>query len=66
MYDVETGAYYATATSQDDPSAFPILKSYNLVNWTVVGAIFPAGTPHPVWSSGVDYWVRGGGGDVIL
>jgi xylan 1,4-beta-xylosidase len=44
--------YYATATSSEWGPEFPILHSRDLVNWSVVGVVFPK---PPEWSSG-NYW----------
>jgi xylan 1,4-beta-xylosidase len=44
--------YYATATSSEWAPEFPILHSRDLVNWTVVGTVFPT---RPEWSAG-NYW----------
>jgi beta-xylosidase len=44
--------YYATATSSEWSPEFPILHSTDLVNWKVVGEVFPK---RPAWSSG-NYW----------
>eukprot|EP01097_Dermamoeba_algensis_P004040 TRINITY_DN2705_c0_g1_i1.p1 TRINITY_DN2705_c0_g1~~TRINITY_DN2705_c0_g1_i1.p1 ORF type:complete len:347 (-),score=41.61 TRINITY_DN2705_c0_g1_i1:189-1229(-) len=46
--------YYAVTTSGDDPNAFPILLSNNLVNWTQVGFVFPKGKA-PGWAVS-DFW----------
>ncbi|HLM03013.1 MAG TPA: family 43 glycosylhydrolase [Pyrinomonadaceae bacterium] len=44
--------YYATATSSEWAPEFPILHSRDLVNWTIVGTVFPT---RPSWSVG-NYW----------
>jgi beta-xylosidase len=44
--------YYATATSSEWGPEFPILHSRDLVNWSVVGTVFPK---RPEWSVG-NYW----------
>ncbi|HEX8459650.1 MAG TPA: family 43 glycosylhydrolase [Pyrinomonadaceae bacterium] len=44
--------YWATATSSEWAPEFPILHSRDLVNWRVVGAVFPK---RPAWSVG-NYW----------
>jgi beta-xylosidase len=44
--------YYATATSSEWAPEFPILHSRDLVNWTIVGSVFPT---RPAWSVG-NYW----------
>lgn len=44
--------FYATATSSEWSPVFPILHSRDLVNWKVVGEVFPK---RPEWSVG-DYW----------
>ena len=44
--------YYATATSSEWGPEFPILHSRDLVNWNVVGVVFPK---RPEWSVG-NYW----------
>jgi beta-xylosidase len=44
--------YWATATTSEWGPEYPILHSRDLVNWTVVGAIF---TKAPAWISG-SYW----------
>ncbi len=43
--------YWATATSSNWGPAFPLLKSTNLVDWTLVGHVFP--TARPAWA---DYY----------
>jgi beta-xylosidase len=44
--------YWAAATSSEWAPEFPILHSRDLVNWTVVGAVFQQ---RPAWSTG-SYW----------
>jgi xylan 1,4-beta-xylosidase len=44
--------YYATATSSEWSPEFPILHSRDLVNWEIVGNVFPV---RPAWSVG-NYW----------
>lgn len=44
--------YYATATSSEWSPEFPILHSTDLVNWKIVGEVFPK---RPEWSTG-NYW----------
>jgi xylan 1,4-beta-xylosidase len=44
--------YWATATTSQWAPVFPLLRSTDLVNWTLVGAVFE--TP-PDWSEG-SYW----------
>ncbi len=44
--------YYATATSSEWSPEFPILHSTDLVNWQIVGEVFPK---RPEWSVG-NYW----------
>jgi xylan 1,4-beta-xylosidase len=44
--------YYATATSSEWAPEFPILHSRDLVNWEIVGTVFPT---RPAWSVG-NYW----------
>lgn len=44
--------YYATATSSEWGPEFPILHSTDLVNWSIVGVVFPT---RPEWSVG-NYW----------
>ena len=44
--------YYATATSSEWSPEFPILHSTDLVNWEIVGDVFPK---RPEWSTG-NYW----------
>jgi xylan 1,4-beta-xylosidase len=44
--------YYATATSSEWSPEFPILHSTDLVNWEIVGDVFPV---RPAWSTG-NYW----------
>ncbi|HEV3468246.1 MAG TPA: family 43 glycosylhydrolase [Pyrinomonadaceae bacterium] len=44
--------YWATATSSEWAPEFPILHSRDLVNWEVVGSVFPV---RPAWSVG-NYW----------
>ncbi len=44
--------YYATATSSEYGPEFPILHSRDLVNWNIVGVVFPR---RPEWSVG-NYW----------
>jgi len=44
--------YYATATSSEWGPEFPILHSRDLVNWEIVGTVFPK---RPAWSVG-NYW----------
>jgi xylan 1,4-beta-xylosidase len=44
--------YWATATSSEWAPEFPILHSRDLVNWRIVGAVFPK---RPAWSVG-NYW----------
>lgn len=42
--------YWLTATSNDAPDAFPILRSDDLQNWTHEGFVFPAGGA-PGWTA---------------
>jgi hypothetical protein len=55
----EVVSYYLLATSNDAPDAFPILRSPNLIDWQLVGYVFPAGSK-PLWASDgkgqSDYW----------
>jgi beta-xylosidase len=44
--------YYATATSSEWSPEFPILHSRDLVNWEIIGEVFPK---RPEWSVG-NYW----------
>ncbi len=44
--------YWATATSSEWGPQFPILSSPDLVNWKIVGAIFPK---RPAWAVG-NFW----------
>jgi len=44
--------YWATATTSQWAPVFPLLRSVDLVNWTLAGAVFQ--TP-PTWSEG-SYW----------
>jgi xylan 1,4-beta-xylosidase len=44
--------YYATATTSEWAPIFPILHSWDLVNWDTVGAVFQK---RPEWSVG-NYW----------
>ncbi|MDQ6786364.1 MAG: family 43 glycosylhydrolase [Acidobacteriota bacterium] len=44
--------FYATATSSEWSPEFPILHSRDLVNWEIVGNVFPR---RPEWSNG-NYW----------
>lgn len=44
--------YWATATSSEWAPEFPIMHSRDLVNWTLVGAVFQQ---RPAWSDG-KYW----------
>jgi xylan 1,4-beta-xylosidase len=44
--------FYATATSSEWSPEFPILHSRDLVNWKIVGEVFPK---RPEWSAG-NYW----------
>lgn len=44
--------FYATATSSEWSPEFPILHSRDLVNWKIVGEVFPK---RPEWSVG-NYW----------
>ncbi len=44
--------FYATATSSEWSPEFPILHSRDLVNWKIVGTVFPK---RPEWSTG-NYW----------
>ena len=44
--------FYATATSSEWSPEFPILHSTDLVNWEIVGDVFPR---RPEWSVG-NYW----------
>lgn len=44
--------YWATATSGEWAPEFPILHSRDLVNWTIVGAVFQK---RPAWASG-NFW----------
>ncbi len=50
---IRVGAdFYATATSSEWSPEFPILHSTDLVNWEIVGEVFPK---RPEWSVG-NYW----------
>ncbi len=50
---IRVGAdYYATSTSSEWSPEFPILHSRDLVNWEIVGDVFPT---RPEWSVG-NYW----------
>ncbi len=42
--------YFLTATSNDAPDAFPILRSDDLQNWTHAGFVFPEGQA-PEWAA---------------
>lgn len=44
--------YWATATSSEWAPEFPLMRSRDLVNWDVVGAVFQR---RPEWSNG-NYW----------
>jgi xylan 1,4-beta-xylosidase len=44
--------YWATATSSEWSPQFPILHSRDLVNWEVVGSVFPN---RPAWATG-NFW----------
>jgi beta-xylosidase len=44
--------FYATATSSEWAPEYPILHSRDLVNWQIVGTVFPR---RPEWSVG-NYW----------
>ncbi len=44
--------FYATATSGNWSPYFPILHSKDLVNWKIVGSVFPE---KPAWTKG-DFW----------
>jgi len=44
--------YWATATSSEWSPQFPILHSRDLVNWEVVGSVFPN---RPTWATG-NFW----------
>ncbi|HEX8267491.1 MAG TPA: family 43 glycosylhydrolase [Pyrinomonadaceae bacterium] len=44
--------YYATATSSEYGPEYPILHSRDLINWNIVGVVFPK---RPAWSVG-NYW----------
>lgn len=44
--------YYATATSSEWAPEYPILYSRDLVNWEIIGTVFPE---KPAWSS-ANYW----------
>jgi len=44
--------FYATATSSEWGPEYPILHSRDLVNWEIVGTVFPE---KPAWSIG-NYW----------
>lgn len=44
--------FYATATSSEWAPEYPILHSRDLVNWKIVGVVFPR---RPEWSVG-NYW----------
>ncbi len=50
----DQGTYYLSCTSGDDPDAFPIYASSDLVHWTAVGHIFPSGY-WPSWAA-QDFW----------
>lgn len=51
--------YYLTATSNDSPDAFPILRSDDLKTWTHEGFAFPEGSA-PAWTAQgrtvADFW----------
>jgi beta-xylosidase len=50
---VRVGAdYYATATSSEWAPQFPILHSTDLVNWRIVGGVFPK---QPEWAT-ANFW----------
>ncbi len=51
------GAYFVVTTTMDNnsPSKFPIHRSYDLVNWEIVGYIFPDQESWPSWAS-QDFW----------
>ncbi len=53
------GGYFLTATSNDAPDAFPILRSDDLKTWTHEGFVFPSGTT-PAWTASGrkvgDFW----------
>eukprot|EP00762_Andalucia_godoyi_P003632 ANDGO_00720.mRNA.1 Intracellular endo-alpha-(1->5)-L-arabinanase len=56
MFDTDTSLYYAATTSQSTPNAYPIRSSKDLVNWDVVGHIFPSdSTTRPKWAV-TDFW----------
>src|ERR1051325_189385 len=44
--------YWATATSSEWGPQFPLLRSSDLVNWKIVGAVFPQ---RPAWAVG-NFW----------
>src|SRR5688500_9492582 len=44
--------YYATATSSEWGPQFPILHSKDLVNWRIVGSVFPT---RPQWAT-ANFW----------
>src|SRR5712671_4195032 len=44
--------YWATATSSEWGPQFPILHSRDLVNWKIIGAVFPK---RPAWATG-NFW----------
>ena len=44
--------YYATATSSEWAPQFPILRSKDLVNWRIIGAVFPK---MPEWAE-ANFW----------
>lgn len=48
LIKTESG-YVLIATSNDAPDAFPMLRSSNLVEWTLEGFAFPEGE-HPQWT----------------
>eukprot|EP00043_Microstomoeca_roanoka_P007610 m.73448 g.73448 ORF g.73448 m.73448 type:complete len:341 (+) comp13893_c0_seq3:255-1277(+) len=50
------GKFYAATTSGDNPDAFPIMVSTDLVNWSLAAYVFPANsTTRPRWAVS-DFW----------
>lgn len=47
------GDYYATATSSEWAPLYPILHSTNLVNWEIIGHVFPENLPD--WAE-ANFW----------
>ncbi|HEY9216834.1 MAG TPA: family 43 glycosylhydrolase [Phenylobacterium sp.] len=57
-YAEDERAWYLTATSNDAPNAFPILRSADLKHWDFASFAFPQGAK-PAWAAdgpGSDFW----------